>query len=99
MSVVLVETRGAASVISINRPDRRNALNREVVGALTDVFQRETSSPSRCVIFTGQGTAFCAGMDLAELSATLDQAGEAEQVQEDASRLARLLELIFTLPK
>jgi methylglutaconyl-CoA hydratase len=99
MSVVLVESRGAASVISTNRPDRRNALNREVVGALTEAFQKEAAGSSRCVILTGQGTAFCAGMDLAELSATLDQAGEAERVQEDAARLAKLLELIFTLPK
>jgi methylglutaconyl-CoA hydratase len=97
--VVLVEKRCSTSIISINRPDRRNALNREVVGALIKAFQQDVTSSSRCVILTGQGTAFCAGMDLVELSATLDQAGEAEQVQADAGRLAQLLELIFTLSK
>jgi len=98
-SVVLIETHVSRTIISINRPDRRNALNREVVSALTEAFQQEATSSSRCVVLTGKGTAFCAGMDLAELSSTLDQAGEAEQVQEDASRLARLLDLIFMLPK
>jgi len=51
--------------ISLNRPDRLNALNEQLIGELTDVFRglnrdRET----RVVILTGQGKGFCAGADL-----------------------------------
>src|SRR5262245_60032428 len=99
MSVALVETRGVATVISINRPDRRNALNRELVGALTGLFEAAAKDASRVIILTGVGTAFCAGMDLAELSETLDKADEAQRVHEDAGRLSKLLEMIYHCPK
>ncbi len=97
--VVLIETHGQTRVISINRPDRRNALNRELVAALIAAFEQAAGDASRCVILTGTGTAFCAGMDLAELSETLDQPDEAQRVPEDAGRLSGLLELIYRLPK
>jgi methylglutaconyl-CoA hydratase len=98
-SVALVETRGVATVISINRPDRRNALNRELVTALTTAFEAAAKDVTRVIILTGVGTAFCAGMDLAELSETLDKPDEAQRVHEDAGRLSKLLELIYHSPK
>jgi methylglutaconyl-CoA hydratase len=98
-AVALVEQRGPVTIVTMNRPDRRNALSRELVAELTAAFSQAATNATRCVILTGQGTAFCAGMDLAELSATLDQPGEAQRVQEDAGRLAALLEMIYTLPK
>src|SRR5439155_26819638 len=54
---------------------------------------------ARAIILTGAGTAFSAGMDLAEVSATLDQAGEATQVHQDAEQLSALLDLIYRSPK
>src|SRR5581483_8472024 len=48
---------------------------------------------------TGAGTVFCAGMDLAELQATLDQPAESTPVWDDALRLAKLYDLIYTMPK
>ena len=99
-SVVLYEVKPNAVIISLNRPDRHNALNRLMVQQLIEAFRRaEQESNSRCTILTGTGSAFCAGMDLAEVAETLDQPGEAEQVHHDAKQLAALFDLIYTSSK
>lgn len=102
MSEAVVEygMRGVAAVITLNRPDRRNALNRQLVTELRAAFTHAAADQAaRYVLLTGAGSAFCAGMDLAELSATLDQPNEAEIVQNDAERLSSLYELIYAMPK
>ena len=72
--LVLYELRPPAAVLTLNRPDRRNALSRGLIAALTDAFARaRDDAAARCVILTGAGTVFCAGMDLAELQESLDQ--------------------------
>jgi methylglutaconyl-CoA hydratase len=103
-ALALYEVRSPAAIITLNRPDRRNALNRAIITALREAFQRaRDDAAARCVILTGAGTAFCAGMDLSELAATVGRddrpAGNTGNVWEDALRLARLYDLIYTLPK
>lgn len=62
---VLYEERGAAVVLTIDRPDRRNAINPEVVRGLSDGLGRAEESRARVVVLTGAGEkAFCAGGDL-----------------------------------
>jgi methylglutaconyl-CoA hydratase len=101
--LVLYEIQPPAAVITLNRPDRRNALSRELIIALTEAFQRVREEPAaRCVILTGAGPVFCAGMDLAELKESVDLADtpSAETtIWDDALRLATLFDLIYTLPK
>jgi methylglutaconyl-CoA hydratase len=104
MSDILVryEYRPPAVVLTLNRSERRNALSRALITALTDAFERARDDPAaRCVLLTGAGSVFCAGMDLAELSESLDkgQAKEEAPVWDDALRLGRLYDLIYTLPK
>jgi methylglutaconyl-CoA hydratase len=99
--LVRYELRGPAVVLTLNRPDRRNALSRALIAALTEAFGRaRDDAAARCVILTGAGNAFCAGMDLAELQESLT-AGKGKQapVWDDALRLAKLYDLIYTLPK
>lgn len=92
------EVQHSAAIIQLNRPDRRNALSRDLIAALTDAFTRARDDASaRSVILTGAGPAFCAGMDLAELQGSLS--GQSEVVWDDAQRLAHLYDLIYTLPK
>lgn len=62
---VLVEKLGAAIVITINRPERRNAVNRLVSEIIVDAIdQLEGDSDLRVGIITGAGGHFCSGMDL-----------------------------------
>jgi methylglutaconyl-CoA hydratase len=98
--LVLYQSVLPAAVLTLNRPDKRNALSRALVAALTAAFQRTRDDrQARCVILTGAGPAFCAGMDLSELQEALDQPKETTPVWEDALHLAKLYDLIYTLPK
>src|SRR5437667_137034 len=80
--------------------DKGNALSRGLIAGLSESFQRARDDAAvRCVVLTAAGSVFCAGMDLAELSETLDQPQDAGAVWDDALRLATLYDLIYTLPK
>jgi methylglutaconyl-CoA hydratase len=99
-NLVLYTPRPPAVVITLNRADKRNALSRGLIAALTEAFQRaQSDSAARSVIVTGAGSVFCAGMDLAELQESLDKPKEATPVWDDALRLAKLFDLIYALPK
>jgi 2-(1,2-epoxy-1,2-dihydrophenyl)acetyl-CoA isomerase len=64
---VLIEDHGAVRVITLNRPERLNALNAEVLQALGGAFEAVTASPGvRAVVLTGAGRGFCAGADLTQ---------------------------------
>lgn len=67
---VLYEVADRVAVITINRPDKRNALNAAVRQGLWDAWRRfEADADARVAILTGAGDkAFCAGMDLAEMA-------------------------------
>lgn len=90
--------RGPAAVVTITRPEKRNALSRALIAELTDAFlQASSDANARCVVLTGSGSSFCAGMDLDELRGTLGD--DADKVWHDAAKLSSLYELIYTLPK
>jgi len=62
---VLVERDERTSVITINRPEARNALTMPVLRAIREALDAATATPEvRCVILTGAGGHFCAGADL-----------------------------------
>lgn len=90
--------RGHVAVLTLDRPERRNALSRALRADLTDALAWAEAEPAvRAVVLTGAGKAFCAGLDLAELEGTLTYA-EAEH-QRDSEALARLYLLLLTLSK
>jgi methylglutaconyl-CoA hydratase len=64
--LVLCEKRGQALWITINRPDKRNALNASVIAGIADGYRRAQDDDGiRVIVLTGAGAkAFCAGMDL-----------------------------------
>jgi enoyl-CoA hydratase len=67
--IVLTEQLDQVFVITMNRPERRNALGRVMRQGLRDAFDRFEADPSlRCAILTGTGTAFSAGGDLKEMA-------------------------------
>ena len=63
------------AVITLNRPEARNALNPEMVGELGRAIQACRESDVRAVLFTGSGKAFCAGADVKDFVQQLDDGG------------------------
>ena len=87
MSAILAERRGASLWLTINREERRNAINPEVIEGLHRAL-RELVPEIRAVILTGAGSkAFCAGADLGGGTATF--AAAADEPTTDFGRLAR----------
>jgi enoyl-CoA hydratase len=67
MSELLTEDRGGVRVLTMNRPDKRNALNHALTQALlTALHAAEADEGVRSIVLTGAGPAFCAGADLTE---------------------------------
>ena len=67
------ETDGALGVLTLNRQERLNAINREMTGELQDLITRlETDADVRVLIVTGAGRAFCAGADIKERAERMD---------------------------
>ena len=66
---ILVEQRGAVTLLTLNRPQALNALNREVLEELTEVFAAYDADDSKhCLVLTGSEKAFAAGADIKEMS-------------------------------
>ncbi|HEY1695594.1 MAG TPA: enoyl-CoA hydratase-related protein [Polyangiaceae bacterium] len=63
--VVTIETDGATRVVTMNRPEARNALTRAVIQGVTRAFEEASGDAAvRCVVLAGAGGHFCAGADL-----------------------------------
>ena len=62
--MIRAERRGPVCVITIDRPERRNALNLEACVELLAELERNVADASRAVVLTGAGGHFCAGADL-----------------------------------
>lgn len=75
---ITLDKRGAVAVLTINRPDKLNALNATVIAELGDAITRiETDAAVRGVILTGAGTkAFVAGADITELAGQTPMEGK-----------------------
>src|SRR3954451_10107982 len=89
-----------SGTIVLNRPDKRNALSRQMMvdlaQALDDLHQERKV---RAVILTGAGTAFCAGMDLAEMQETSKQPDAFALWHEDAVQYRELIDKMLRFPK
>jgi methylglutaconyl-CoA hydratase len=99
-TLVIREDRGPVTVLTLNRPDQRNALSRALLAQLRDTIERlSVDEKVRAVVLTGAGTAFCAGMDLKE-AAAIDTAPDSEgQAIATIQEFADLLQRLHTLPK
>lgn len=59
-----IERAGAVTTIELQRPERRNALNSELVDTLREAVEKAVDDDVRAIVLTGAGTVFCAGADL-----------------------------------
>jgi len=91
MTALRVENRGAVRILTMNRPEKRNALNSELTQGLLDALRAADADESvGCVVLTGAGQGFCAGADLSEFK----ELG-AGLAAEDRAELTMQLHLIF----
>ena len=66
---ILVERDGAIATVVLNRPERQNALNRGMIGELHAALDLAEADPDiRLLALSGEGEAFCSGMDFVEAS-------------------------------
>jgi methylglutaconyl-CoA hydratase len=90
---VLFEMRDSVAYVTINRPEKRNALNEQIVTGLKAALRRANAEEStRCIVLRGAGWDFCSGADLSALQ-KLAEASVAENL-DDAQSLADLFLLI-----
>jgi methylglutaconyl-CoA hydratase len=90
---VEIQQSGRVRTITINRPDKRNALNAEVVMEMKDAFDAaEIDDDVRVIVLTGSGTVFCAGADLAYL-----QKINANSVLENAEDSEALMRMMYAI--
>ena len=64
--LVVIERRGEVAVLTLNRPEKRNALSLELRDRLADAVQECGGEDTGAIVLTGAGSAFCAGMDVAQ---------------------------------
>ncbi|MFO7259296.1 MAG: enoyl-CoA hydratase-related protein [Bacteroidota bacterium] len=84
--------------ITMNRPEKRNALNPELIAALREAFTRAELDPeARIIVLAAEGEAFCAGADLAYLQ-QMQQFSYDENLN-DSTQLKDLLWQIYSHPK
>jgi methylglutaconyl-CoA hydratase len=88
---------GEIATITLNRPEKRNAISAEMIAELLAAFDEVEASDAQVLIITGAGKAFCSGMDLDALKALAAQS-PAQQL-EDARTLARLCRRLWSFPK
>ena len=69
MAFVQIESDGPIRTITIDRPEKRNALNAALLDQLLQAFETEPSQDERAIVLRSNGSVFCAGLDLAERSA------------------------------
>ncbi len=87
---ILVERRGRVGLITLNRPDRRNAYTPRMGAELRDAFaQLEEDDGARAIVVTGSGRHFCAGADLGRGGDTFNREADDEQRARDRERTAQ----------
>lgn len=96
-STLLLDIKGNLATITLNRPDKRNAISAAMISELQSALEEIEKSHARVVILTGSGKAFSAGMDL-EMLAAIAQQSPAEN-QEDSRRMAKMFRRIWSFPK
>ncbi|WP_224796460.1 enoyl-CoA hydratase/isomerase family protein [Pandoraea sputorum] len=79
---LLIEDRGAVRVITMNRPDKRNALNNELTQALLASLREADADPEvNAIVLAGAGQSFCAGADVKEFGGFVAGGGDADASQ------------------
>ena len=93
MSLVRVEDEGGVRTITLNRPEKRNALTTELQEELIAAIEGAEVAGARVVVIAGEGEAFCAGLDLAVLRGMADKS--AAEHHAEAARTAKMFRAVW----
>jgi methylglutaconyl-CoA hydratase len=85
------------ATITLNRPDKRNAISFELIDDLQGALDEVAKSDALVLILTGAGKAFCSGLDLDNLKALLGRSPE--QNLQDSQTMVRLFRALYEFPK
>ncbi len=66
MSKVIIEQNGPVRTLWMNRPEKRNALDTELLQEMIDVLRAPVAAEDRVLVIRGKGPVFCAGLDMAQ---------------------------------
>ncbi len=88
---------GPIATVTLNRPEKRNALSFELLDELMSALDDVERSPAQVLMVTGAGKAFCAGLDLEELKSLLGKTHD--QNVQDSAKMARIFRRIYEFPK
>jgi methylglutaconyl-CoA hydratase len=94
---LLLDYEGEIAKITLNRPDKRNAISARMIAELQTVLDEVEQTKARVAVVTGAGKAFCAGMDLDLLSAIAKQTPH--ENQEDSKRIAKMFRRLWSYTK
>ena len=94
---LLVEANGHVTTITLNRPEKHNSINIQMIADLQSALDEVEKTHARVVILTGKGRSFCAGMDLALLQAIASQSPS--ENQEDSRRMAKMFRRVWSYSK
>lgn len=96
-STLTLEYDGPLATVTLNRPDKRNAISYELIGELLSALGEVETSPAQILLLTGAGKAFCSGMDLDNLR-SITRRTDAEN-RADSQRMAHLFRTLYEFPK
>ncbi|MGA8761792.1 MAG: enoyl-CoA hydratase-related protein [Candidatus Sulfotelmatobacter sp.] len=88
---------GGVATVTLNRPDKRNAISFELIDDLLRALEEVAKSDALVVILTGAGKAFCSGMDLENLKSLLGRSPE--QNLQDSQTMVHLFRSLYEFPK
>jgi len=96
-NTVQLAVEGRVATLTLNRPEKRNAISFELITDLLSALDEVASSEAIVLIMTGAGKAFCSGLDLENLKALLGKTPE--QNLEDSRTMVRLFRSLYEFPK
>src|SRR5271169_5484682 len=88
---------GPIATVTLNRPDKRNAISYELIEEIHQVLHDVETSPAQVLILTGAGVAFCSGMDLDDVRELTKLS--ADENRADSERMARMFRALYEFPK
>jgi len=96
-STLTLSYEGPIAFITLNRPDKRNAISYELIGELLRALAEVETGPATILILTGSGKAFCSGMDLDNLRAITSRTHDENVI--DSQQMAAMFRSLYEFPK